>query len=260
VVIQAAGPTAAFEWRDVIDGLRPLCRVYAYERAGYGWSEAGSSLYTSASAAQDLRTLVLAGAVASPFVLVAHSLGGVHARVYVATYPSDVIGLVLVDSSHEDQLTALPGEKRDLRRQLRVARAARLMARAGLLKFLVGGQRSPFATTLQKLAPDDRGIAMAQVCDPRAYATLEAELAAVPASLEQAQSLRRSLGDLPLVVITRGRGRGTPAMEAAWRGLQDELAARSTEATHVIAEGSGHYVHEEQPDLVVNAVRKAAGV
>jgi pimeloyl-ACP methyl ester carboxylesterase len=230
-VIEAAGPTAAFEWCEVIAALEAVCRVRIFERAGYGWSEPGPAPRTSARVARELRAIVESGAIETPFVLVGHSLGGVNARVYAATYPADVCGLVLVDSSHEDQLTELPGEIRDLRRQLRVARIARFMARTGLLKALVFAGLSPFSKTLGKLSADDRRVAVAQVCDRRAYETLHAEMSAVPQSLEHARALRRSFGELPVAVITRGRGGGKPLDEAAWQRLQKELATRSARAT-----------------------------
>lgn len=40
-----------------------------------------------------------------------------------------------------------------------------------------------------------------------------------------------------------------------WRQMQDELAALSTESTHIIAEGSGHYVHLDDPELVIRAIK-----
>jgi pimeloyl-ACP methyl ester carboxylesterase len=260
VTIEAAGPAAAFEWRNVIAPLTTACRVRLFERAGYGWSERGPEPRTSAQNARELRALVEAGAIETPFVLVGHSLGGVNARVYAATHPADVCGLVLVDSSHEDQLTALPDADRDLRRNLRVVSIARFMARTGLLRALVAIGRAPFSNSLRGLSAEDRRVAVAQVCDPWAYETLHAEISAAPLSLEQARALRRPFGDLPLAVLTRGRGRGSAPSEAAWRRLQEELATRSSAAVHVLAETSGHYVHEDQPDVVVAAIRRVAGV
>ena len=46
------------------------------------------------------------------------------------------------------------------------------------------------------------------------------------------------------------------AMEAAWAGLQAELAGLSTDSRHIVASGSGHYVQLERPDLVIGAVRE----
>ena len=40
--------------------------------------------------------------ISRPYLLVGHSSGGMAAQLYATTYPTDVAGLVLVDSLHED--------------------------------------------------------------------------------------------------------------------------------------------------------------
>ena len=59
------------------------------------------------------------------------------------------------------------------------------------------------------------------------------------------------LGALPVVVLTQGRTDGQFAIE--WTRLQDELATRSTNTIHVVAD-TGHMIQLEAPDLVTTAV------
>ena len=59
---------------------------------------------TAADLVTDLHALLRSAAVPGPYVLVGHSLGGILVRLYASTYPDDVAGMVLVDSSHEDQI------------------------------------------------------------------------------------------------------------------------------------------------------------
>ena len=74
-----------------------------------------------------------------------------------------------------------------------------------------------------------------------------------------------TLGDIPLVVIRHGRpvlplqGAITPevsqAYEQVWAQMQDELAALSPRGRVVVAEGSGHGVQVDRPDVVIAAIR-----
>ena len=50
----------------------------------------------------DLHALLTAAAIPGPYVLAGHSFGGLVIRLYAATYPDDVVGLVLIDAAHED--------------------------------------------------------------------------------------------------------------------------------------------------------------
>src|SRR5262245_46531354 len=50
----------------------------------------------------DLHTLLRAADISGPYVLVAHSAGGLVVRLYASMYPDEVVGMVLLDSTHED--------------------------------------------------------------------------------------------------------------------------------------------------------------
>jgi hypothetical protein len=75
-----------------------------------------------------------------------------------------------------------------------------------------------------------------------------------------------SLGDIPLIVLSRGRGQMTKApgvsaedaekFNVAQNEMQIELAALSSRGKRIIAEQSGHYIQVEQPELVIEAIRE----
>ena len=81
-----------------------------------------------------------------------------------------------------------------------------------------------------------------------------------------AKSLREvatvaTLGDLPLVVVTAPLGQFPPPADRylapVWARLQSGLARLSSRSVHVIALRSSHFVIQDQPDVVVAAVRAA---
>lgn len=45
-----------------------------------------------------------AAQLSPPYVLIGHSIGGFNVRLFAGLYPNEVAGMVLVDSSHPDQL------------------------------------------------------------------------------------------------------------------------------------------------------------
>ena len=62
-----------------------------------------------------------------------------------------------------------------------------------------------------------------------------------------------SLGDRPLIVLASEQNMtATPY----WAESQRRQAALSTNGRLIVAEGSGHAIHWEQPALVIDAVRQ----
>jgi pimeloyl-ACP methyl ester carboxylesterase len=167
----------------------------------------------------ELHTLLQNAGVEGPYILVGHSWGGSLMRLYTDLYQEEVVGLVLVDSSHPDtfqrNLAVLPPESPD---------------DSESLKFY----RNWFSSAI-----NDPTIKV----DPELYET-------------------GSLGDLPLVVLTamnKQRANDFPAdlnakFNEIWLELQKELAQLSSNSTHIVSQESEHYIQEEQPALVIDAI------
>lgn len=82
-----------------------------HDRLGLGWSDAVDLPRSGTQVTDDLHELLRAAAVPGPRVLVGHSLGGLHARLYAKRFPDEVAGLVLLDPTHEDFLSYLPAKE-----------------------------------------------------------------------------------------------------------------------------------------------------
>lgn len=94
-------------WSEVQLDLSTEGRVCRYDRAGLGASDPrpnNGEPVTAGTMAEELRTLLRGAGVGPPYVVVGHSFGGMVARVFTNMYRADVDGVVLVDSSSEEQL------------------------------------------------------------------------------------------------------------------------------------------------------------
>ena len=99
----SAGTSTFFE---SMEPMSDISRVCTYDRAGTGTSDPRPTgmHVTSLVEAKELHDLLLGAAIAPPYVVVAHSYGGFIGRLFAATYPSEMAGLVLIDSSHEGEI------------------------------------------------------------------------------------------------------------------------------------------------------------
>ena len=104
VVMDAGGCAPSITWGLVPAEIAKFTRVCTYARAGLGWSDPNPRISrTSQQSVDELHLLLTKAGINPPYLLVGHSLGGVTMRLYASQYPEDVVGLVLVDSSHENQ-------------------------------------------------------------------------------------------------------------------------------------------------------------
>lgn len=248
VILEAGFRTRADLWSDdliqpdaprtmVLPGVAEFTRVCAYDRPGTATVRDGELLTsrsdpapmprTAEDAVADLHALLEAASIPGPYVLVGHSFGGLFMRLYAATYPEDVVGMVLVDAfseAMEDEMTP--------------------------------AQWAAYDAIFQPVPP--------QLAD---YEDLEfTELDRSVDQVREAAAAT-PLRPIPLVVISRGQAMAMPEdlpgglsgqmLEDAWQTAQAGLAALLPDARHVIATESEHYIQLQQPELVIAAVREA---
>lgn len=202
--------------------------------------------------------------VKGPYVLAAHSLGGVVARQFALAHPQDVVGMVLVDSASEQQIARFPEPIRNAGNgQLLPLRLMHLAANIGILALNPAILPAP-----AQLPADTAATVQALVAaSGKMIGAFQSELAAVNANTTPPTT---SLSDIPLVVLRHGRndlpiqGAVTAEVvqeyEAIRAEMQDELAALSPRGRVVVAEGSGHDIHLERPDLVIDAITEVVQI
>lgn len=265
VVIDAGNGSFSVEWMPIQGELSQTTRVCVYDRAGYGWSKAGPHPRDGAQVVSELHTLLQVGGEASPYLLVGHSLGGVHVRLFVTKYPDEVAGLVLVDTAHP--LTITPEFEKQMQTSIGFYRVLNLMAGSGLLRILgpLGGKDS-LPTTARKLPTELQEIYLNLLLDPNQYATAISEMEQLPQTFQQTSQKmtgEHPLGDLPLIVLTAGQTSApgsTPFNEQnvpvsnSQIELQLELAGLSSRGEQRVIAESGHSVHLDAPEEIIKAI------
>ena len=259
-VILAAG-TADFSttWTYVQPEVAKLTRVCSYDRAGLGWSEPSPYPRTVDTTVEELHTLLVNAGVQGPYVLVGHSLGGMHMRVYAYKYPQEVVGLIQVDSLHEDQPvhdSEYTKANQDDSKQFRIfalLNSTGIMALAPQSIPNLGLPKDAYAQWQASLATSDY------------FKTTLAEINAQEENCAEVRALKiTGFGTMPLIVLSAGQQNMITSLSDAgnqqrwevWQALQSELAALSSEGKQIIAEQSSHMIQLIQPDLVIESIRE----
>jgi pimeloyl-ACP methyl ester carboxylesterase len=216
-------------WQRIAAKVAGTTRICLYDRAGLGGSTtAPAGPRTSLDAAQDLRAALSRAGVAGPYMLVGHSVGGLHAQVFAARYPADTAGLVLVSTTHPDQFTTW-------------------------LKLL-----PPPTPGEEKPLTEVRAFLGAMQTDP----TRNEERLDMQASAAAAHRLT-SLGDKPVIIATHSPSfRMVPGLseplairlEDATQRMQRGLLSLSSGARQNIAATAGHGLPHEAPAFVIDNI------
>jgi pimeloyl-ACP methyl ester carboxylesterase len=200
-----------------------------------------------------------------PYILIGHSAGGPTVRLYATTYPNEVTGVVLVDSSHEDQIDKMPPLiESSFLNFLLTPTVATSVASTGI--FRVFYQLPVVQETLKKFPVDVRKMYISKKVTTKSIHTLSKESAIFEKSMRQVKESVESLGDKPLIVITAGKPMIIEDNEylqklldktnTAWQFLQKDLVTKSTQGKQMIAKQSGHMIPLEQPEIIVEAARE----
>jgi len=223
------------------DAIAPFAPVCLYDRAGMGWSDPAPAGWTIEGMTRDLHALRKAAGLQGPVVLVGHSFGGLLARAYARAYPGEVAGMVLADATSDANLAEMDAAAAAIVPQLDQALSS---SRPGV----------PVVGMPAGTAPE---VSMAFT--PEVLRGLKAEF---EAWTRLPESMRRpgawgTLGDLPLIVIRRGKASNPPTeQDLKHRAGQEALASLSTDSLLIVAANSAHVIPLDEPQVVADAVKR----
>jgi pimeloyl-ACP methyl ester carboxylesterase len=276
VILEAGAGDFSVEWSLVQPGVASFARVCSYDRAGDGWSDLGPHPRTMRQIAYELHTLLDKAGERPKYVLVGHSYGAWLTRVYAATYPAEVAGILMIEGGADNPWRLMADGKLARSADLATGRPVPPVKTSdplrisdippGVLTQMRVGLVQASATANE--APRNKLPADAQRMRTWALGQLGHVAAAVnPHEHEELAALRSErlknavlYGDTPVAVITRGiseeQGPDSKTFEEERKKEHAALAAMSRNGKHLIAARSGHHVQLDEPDLVVNTIRE----
>ena len=279
VVFISGGWQNTMAWRRVQGRVAQSSRTCSYDRAGLGFSDPATRDSNAANAVDDLKKLLDAAKVESPVVLVGHSVGGLYAMLFAASYRDRVAGIVLIDPSDPEaqNALALAGQPakyaEEARRQTetnhQMLRHCVALAREGTL---TAANTDPYCLM------NDADPILKKELD-RQHVRLQTKEAILSEMISQetlvdgkyslnALQFRKALGNgnfgkLPLILLRSANHSKHPALpqeifeknEAVFMAGYERMAAHSLIGSVRPIFNTGHNIQLDQPGEVVAAIK-----
>ena len=272
VLLESGLMSTVLSWTELQQELSQYFRVVSYDRAGLGWSERGPMPRTADRIVEELHAMLQKADIAPPYVLVGHSFGGLTMPLFASRFPDEVAGMVLIDSVAPQEWNP-PSEHDRKQSQIgaKVCRRAAVLARIGVIRFVafllrsgarsLGGPLVRFisrGTTAESgsvkspwffaLPPSERAMAAVFWVQPKFAVTIASQLENLPVSAVQVGE-HENFCDRPVVILS------AKTASARRREAHAAMARRLSHGEHVLADGSNHWIMQQNRQLVIRVIR-----
>ena len=258
VIFESGMGNSSISWHKVVEQASKSHHICTYDRPGLGWSQASAQTQTFEQTVKNLHDLLQTANVQPPYVMVGHSIGGILIRDFAQAYPEKVVGMVLVDSSTENQMQLFSeeGVPEGTLNALQMGRPLLAnLSKVGLMRVYHN------IKSVQVGGANDQHQKMALACRNKAkHAKAMVDEVVLAMTITNRVGQAQPLGNMPLHVLEKtllvpeGASDHDIEHEQEWHELQVALAKLSTRGVLIEAEMSDHNIMDNEPSLIVNAI------
>jgi pimeloyl-ACP methyl ester carboxylesterase len=274
VILEAGIAASSLNWSVLQPQLAGLTATYSYDRAGLGWSSATERQCHISQMADELHQWIEALCVPKPYVLAGHSYAGYILRVYAQRFADEIAGIILIDPLTPEEWTKPDRAQRgQIRRGVWFSRAGAVVSALGVLRFclwllrrgnnavprrVLGSFGSGAKGTVERIVGELAKLPKRTVRlirerwgHPKFFLVMARYIQALPACAAEVSGYEIPT-HIPVTVISGAHQTGLRLAE------HKATAEHSQHGRHIIAAKGAHWVHLDQPELIVQAFHEMA--
>jgi pimeloyl-ACP methyl ester carboxylesterase len=268
VIFEAGIGATHLNWRQIQKSVAQFAPTVSYDRGGLGWSGPSRTARTPGNIAAELHQMLRCASLKPPYVLVGHSFGGLVVRRFALLFPDEVAGVLLIDPMRCEEWPPLnPCSQSQINTGKKLIRYAipitcsgiarlgvnLLFCRARRLSTQLAGAAVPnghhvlsrITTEVGKMPREVWPAVASHWSRPDFYAGLRSHIQSIPDTVRE-MHVADPIRTIPVTVLT-------PA--SAVPLTENQLDHIGDRVNQVIAVNSDHWIHLDQPELVINSIR-----
>lgn len=272
IVLEAGIAASSLNWNILQSQLATYSTVYSYDRAGLGWSTSSGRGCRVAKMADELHEWIEALNLPKPYVLAGHSYAAYILRVYARRFSNEIAGIILIDPlTPEEWIEPDRAQRWQIRRAVWFSRAGAVISTLGVLRFCLwllqrGNNALPrrvlgsfgsgakgtverILGELAKLPPQTVRLIRERWGHPKFFLVMARYIQTLPSCAAEVSGFDIP-AHIPVTVISGAHQTGVRLAE------HKAIAAHSLRGRHIIAAKGAHWVHLDQPELIVQAFRE----
>jgi len=271
IILEAGIAATSLSWSVLQPELAKLTATYSYDRAGLGWSGSTGRRCNPSQMAAELHEWIDALQVPRPYILAGHSYAAYILRTFARRFPGEVAGVVLIDPlTPEEWIRPSRVQRWQIGRAVFLCRAGAVVGALGVLRFCLWllqrgndavprGVLSSFGSAasdtvkrilgeLAKFPPRTARLIRERWGHPKFFLVMARYIQSLPVCAAEAAGCDIP-SHIPVTVIS---GAHQPPIRMA---EHKAIAQHSECGRHIVADRSAHWVHLDQPELIVEAAR-----
>jgi pimeloyl-ACP methyl ester carboxylesterase len=271
IILEAGIAASSLSWSVLQPQLAKVTATFSYDRAGLGWSAPTGRHCSLSQMADELHQWIRALNVPRPYILAGHSYAAYILRVFARRFPDEIAGIILIDPlTPEEWIQPSRFQRWQIGRAVFFCRAGAVVSTLGVLRFCLWllqrgnnsvprGVLSSFGSAasdtvkrilgeLAKLPPQTVRLIRERWGHPKFFLVMARYIRTLPACAAEAATSSIP-AHIPVTVIS---GAHQPPIRMAEHRA---IAARSAHGHHLVADKSAHWVHLDQPELIVQAAQ-----
>lgn len=240
------GGSAYYDFKMLWEPLSESASIVTIDYLGYGMSEITNSERFAGNIASEIDAALSNAGVQGPYTLVAHSLGGFYAMEYSIRFPDKVASLIFLDNAIPDDVLSENGADMTAYKDSRPIYM--LLKYSGLLRFLPQNE-SPWLSgdELKASAYYERKMLLNR--------TIMNEIDNTSINAENLADKKAPDSIPELILVSKQNNEASIEQGAAitWEEYHEDFK-NSNSHSAVLMLDTGHYMHYEAPEKVLNAI------